>query len=201
MPFFFGLMKERIQVASGHTTYQVIDYSQPGRSLTGLDCQGCNHGLGFVDPASATIWTKAYNLLQSAIGAIENILGIGQGRREADLIVPTQNQITATVLAPISAEVQQIETLNCNDLRSLLEQLNQSETKWLQFLHDSRFVTAAPTQAEATLAPYFTGLRKDLTDEINIRCTGFGGIGSIDSTTLVSIGLAALFVLPKLFRR
>lgn len=165
-------------------------------------------GLGFVDPAtSSLILTQANNLLDSAIQQIANFLGIGQGRREADLIVPTQNNIVATVLTPISAAVQpaSIADATCTQLSAMLNTLNQSEQKWLAFLHDPQWTDGrASAQAEATLAPYFAGLRKDLLDDIALkRCSVVGGPGpggGMDSTTTALILGAAVFLLPRILK-
>ena len=178
--------------------------------FNGLGCcaSGGLSGLGFVDPATAALMlSQAKTTLSNAIAQIENFLGIGAGRREADLIVPTQKLITAQVLAPISAAVQpgEIEQSTCNELHVLLTTLNQAETKWLEFLHDSRWIDGrASAQAESTLAPYFTGLRADLTDEIQVKCAGgiIGIPGGTSNNTLLYAGLGlAVILLPQLMKR
>lgn len=172
---------------------------------TGGDCGGEGlagkwSGLGFyIDPQmAASMLVQAKTTITNAIAQIENFLGIGQGRTEADLIVPTQNQITSTVLAPISAAVQEpgIHTETCDALTATLNTLNQTEQKWLIFLHDARWTDGrASQQAETTLAPYFSGLRQDLTDEINARCGIIGSVGGSNTMLFAGVGIAALLLL------
>jgi len=174
-------------------------------------CSSCSSdglsGLGFVPPDPTTIalmFAQVKLTIGNAIAVIEDFLGIGQGRQEADLIVPTQNLVTAQVLAPISEAVQYLEDMNCSQLNEYLDVLNKSETEWLTFLHDPRWTDGrAASQAEATLAPYFGGLRKDLTDEIKARCIGIIGVpgGSNNTILYAGLGLGALLLLPRLMKR
>jgi hypothetical protein len=182
-----------------------------GVGLEGCGCQssmGLGYaGLGQIDPVSAAIEIEqAIQIAKNFWDDLLAALGIHAGQREADAIVPLQNDITAKVLTPISANVQPgvIHNESCQELNSELTLLNQTETKWLDYLHNTPWVDGrAAQQAEATLAPYFIGLRKDLTDEIHARCSGIlgGGIGLNNTTLIIGLGIAAIVILPKLMKR
>jgi hypothetical protein len=190
---------------------------QPQRVVyfNGVNTNNCNGCLGVPGAASSLgftpinsnlingAWQQAVSILNGAIGAIENFLGIGQGRREADLIVPTQNQIQMTVLAPISDELDNNKpNLTCTELNTMLTTLKSTEQKWLVFLHDPRWQTAAPINAEATLAPYFKEFEDEIQAEINTRCGIIGTIGGGSNTTMLVAGLGlAVFLLPKFLKK
>lgn len=90
----------------------------------------------------------------TAMQSIENFFRIGAGRREADLIVPIQNQIHYEVLAPIAEAVNAPykNDLCQSQLQQMLDALNATEDYWLQFLHNTTWDDGrAAIQAEQTL--------------------------------------------------
>lgn len=98
--------------------------------------------------------------------------------------VPIQNAITTKILAPVSDAVSyNTEQLTYNDLLMLWNALVGSENSWLAFLHnpactDSRWKQRA-AGAEATLKPYFDGLKAKIQSLVNnLSLTNTYGGGS-----------------------
>ena len=98
------------------------------------------------------------------VGMVQSFFG-GGGHLDADRIVPVQNEVVATVIAPCSAYLTPGEStpdtsqLTQHDLDILQQALEKTQTVWLNFLHNTSWNDdRAATQAEATLAPYFSGL-------------------------------------------
>jgi hypothetical protein len=99
----------------------------------------------------------------SLISRFESMLGIGAGRREADQIVPYQNEIHYNVLAPISAALDDPGGMTWEELTSGLKILTDTETAWLTWLHNTNWSDGrAAVQAEATLAPLFTEFKNEI---------------------------------------
>jgi len=135
-------------------------------------------GLGFVDPvtAMAVFEGVASNsggggsssfgaTIQNIIVKIESLLGIGMGRREADEIVPIQNEIVRDVIAPAVAAMQDYR-ISYEEMAMLWANVKAAERSWLEFLHETNWSDGrAATQAEATLEPYFN----DIYDSIRVR--------------------------------
>lgn len=102
-------------------------------------------------------------------------LGIGAGRKEADIIVPIQNKIVNDTIAPVYAFDDAIlnhdQPVDCNEARTLLAQVTAVEQQWLNYLHLTKWADGrAATQAEATLQPYFANCKRDLNTIINTKC-------------------------------
>jgi hypothetical protein len=157
------------------------------------DCSGLNGagraldiggGLGQIDPVSVgLVFADAKHMWDDLIAA----LGIGAGRREADVIVPLQNKVVATVIAPVVDYLTAIREGrvqgDCNTLKTDKIQLESGEKQWLNFLHTTQWQDGrAAVQAEATLAPYFTNAKAELITDINEACTGSGIADSIGDT-------------------
>lgn len=107
------------------------------------------------EPVSRTALTIAASAKNFVTG-VENFFHIGAGRRTADQIVPTQNDIQHNVLEPAYAEMGQGQALNCASISTMYLSVFKSWQRWLHFLHDTHWIDPrAPQQAEATLAPYF----------------------------------------------
>jgi hypothetical protein len=110
-------------------------------------------------------------------------LGIGAGRKEADIITPIQNKIVNEYIAPIyafdDAVLNHDQPVDCNEARSFLASITTAEQQWLNYLHLTKWVDGrAATQAEATLQPYFTNCKRDLNTIIAKKCsTVIGNIG------------------------
>jgi len=144
----------------------------------------------------------------------EDALGVGAGRREADVIVPVQNEVVNTIIAPVSAYLSSINdhsiTPTCVDLKVWQQQLNEAEATWLGFLRNTQWMDGrAADQAEATLAPYFTNAKRDLQKYVNQYCGTFGGGGGGIFTTptgeinwpVVGVSASILYMLVSMRRR
>lgn len=135
-------------------------------------------GLGQVDPTSAALAiADAKHLWDDFIKA----LGIGAGRREADVVVPVQNRIFDGTIAPIIDYLTGVRNgtiqPDCSVLKNDLAVLDSVEKQWLAFLHDTQWQDGrAAEQGEATLAPWITNARAELKADIVDSC---GGISSI----------------------
>jgi hypothetical protein len=164
-------------------------------------------GLGQIDPITiATAVTEAMDAWNQLLSA----LGIGAGAREADVIVPVQNKVVSTVIAPVSDYLTSVNNKThiptCAELQTWLSEVTQAKTIWLNYLHNTQWQDGrAAQQAEATLAPYFTNATNDLNKYILQYCGG--GVGSIFTdpttgqtnwTTVGLVGVAAFFLLKKM---
>lgn len=164
-------------------------------------------GLGQIDPVTLTAAiTEAANLW----GTIENALGIDAGSREANIIVPVQNAVVNSVIAPVSAYLNSINTgahtPTCQELQTWLSEVTAAHTKWENYLHNTTWRDGrAAQQADATLASYWTNATNDLNKYIGQYCGigATGGIlvnpttGQLNYTTIALVGIAAYFFLKK----
>ena len=120
-------------------------------------------------------------------------LGIGAGRKEADIIVPIQNKVVNDIIAPIyafdDAVLNKNQPVDCNQARSFLASVTSAEQQWLNYLHLTKWQDGrAATQAEATLQPYFANCKRDLNTIIATKCsTVAGSVGDVISSTVGSI--------------
>jgi len=125
------------------------DYSQLGRlGLNTADIEAANQ----FNPEP--ISRAAIDVITS----IQRFFGIGQGRKEADKIVPIQNYIHYNVLAPIAEAVNASykDALSRSQLNAMLEALLTTKENWLNFLHNTQWSDGrAAVQAEQTLAFLF----------------------------------------------
>jgi hypothetical protein len=152
-----------------------LNYSWgPQRTLRGLgDVSSIAGTISAVDPEPIS---------SSAAGIISVITGLFHGGSPtADKIVPVQNQITTQVLAPISADVSMPQVkadptvISHSDWLMLYNALTQTQTAWLNWLHNTQWPDPSKAQgAEATLAPYFSGLLADIMKGLQAT----GGVGS-----------------------
>ena len=165
---------------------------------------GILKGLGGLGQATelADIFVHARDLWHD----LENLLGIGAGRREADIVVPVQNDVHRILLAPVSDFLTQYKTgqihATCAELQSWKAKVEQGEQQWLAFLHTTEWQDGrAAQQGEATLAPYFTNAKRDLTQFIS-ECGGIGGGIITDEQgninwPIIAIGGVALLALMR----
>jgi hypothetical protein len=120
-------------------------------------------------------------------------LGIGAGRKEADIIVPIQNKIVSDIIAPIyafdDAVLNHNQAVDCNEARAFLASVTSAEQQWLNYLHLTKWADGrAATQAEATLQPYFAQCKRDLNTIISTKCsTVVGSVGNVIGDTITSI--------------
>lgn len=171
-----------------------------------MACNGCGSGLGQLDPATLLAINEAFVHAKDLWQDILQIFGIGAGAREADAIVPLQNQLVDTVIAPVSDFLTQVNngqhTPTCSELKTWQSQIAQAKTKWNDFLHKTEWKDGrAATQAEATLAPYWTNIDRDLAKYVQQYCTVLGGgvstpFGEI-SLPVLALGAGALYFILK----
>jgi hypothetical protein len=171
-----------------------------------MPCCMQTNGLGQLDPATLLAIDEAFVHMKDLWNNLKQIFGIGVGAHEADVIVPLQNQITTTVLAPISDFLTQVKagTIHptCTEYKTWLSQLTATETKWLDYLHKTQWADGrAAQQAEATLKPYFTAMKSELQAGVTAMCGITGGIlTNPDGTTnwpIIALAGGALFMLTR----
>ena len=164
-------------------------------------------GLGQIDPVTLTAAiTEATNLFNQ----IESALGIDAGSHEANIIVPVQNAVVNSVIAPVSAFLTSVNNgthvPTCQELQQWQQEVNAAHTQWENYLHNTHWTDGrAAQQADATLASYWTNATNDLAKYVAQYCgVGVtGGIlvnpvtGQLNTTTLALIGVAAYFLLSK----
>jgi len=137
------------------------------------------HGMGGLgqmgqDPVSVAL---AAQKAGDFINKVMDFLHIGAGRREADQIVPYQNEVANQILVPISALINSGHDYSYSQWKSLYDSLAQAETAWLQFLHNTTWSDGrAAQQAEATLAPLFQREK----DELSAKMSDAGGTSISD---------------------
>lgn len=156
-----------------------------GCSCSGLGAAGpMLNGLGQINPTDAALAVAdAKHLWDDFI----NALGIGAGRREADVVTPTQNRIFNGSVKPLVDYLTGIHNgsiqVDCTTLHTDLAAMDAAEKVWLSFLHDTKWQDGrAAQQGEATLAPWFTNTRADANKVLADQC------GSIVSTVPDAIG-------------
>ena len=159
----------------------------PGES-TGLNDYVGYQGLGQID----------VGLLSDVIGGAKamwddllSALGVGAGRKEADVIVPLQNKVVSDVIAPVFAYIDAVnnkgQAPDCSLIRNFAAEVKLSESQWLNFLHTTHWSDGrAAQQAEATLAPYFTQAKTGLQDLITKDCSS--GVANTVGNITASIG-------------
>lgn len=164
-------------------------------------------GLGQIDPVTLT---AAISEAASLFSQIEAALGIDAGSHEANIIVPVQNAVVNSVIAPVSAFLNSVNTgthvPTCQELQTWLSEVKAAYTQWENYLHNTHWVDGrAAQQAESTLASYWTNATNDLNKYIGQYC-GIGATGGIfvnpvtgqfNLTTIALIGAAAYFLLKK----
>ena len=165
------------------------------------------NGLGQIDPMTLTAAiTEAANLFSQ----IEAALGIDAGSHEANIIVPVQNAVVNSVIAPVSAYLTSVNngthTPTCQELQTWLTEVTNAHTQWENYLHNTHWKDGrAAQQADSTLASYWTNAMNDLNKYIGQYCGigATGGIlvnpttGQLNYTTLAIIGVAAFYLLKK----
>jgi len=166
-------------------------------------------GLGQLDPATLLAINSAFVHAKDLWNDIKAIFGIGAGAREADAIVPLQNQIHTTILAPVGDYLEGVRNgtiqATCAECTTWRTQLVAAETKWLEFLHNTQWQDGrAAQQAEATLAPIFKSQKDELQACINATCGIIGGGGGIITNPdgsvnwpIVAAGAGLLYALMR----
>lgn len=125
--------------------------------------------------------------------------------------VPTQNLILQTVLAPVSAALQNAGIVNSVPaLQTLGQFLSAQQAQWMTFAR--KYPSSRMTGAINTLAPYWTNLGNAIANDIvklggtPTTVPGLPGVtipgnilsnlfGSTSTTTLLLAGLAIWFVM------
>jgi hypothetical protein len=134
-----------------------------GWTYNGLG-HGMGHGMGDISNIAALDPEPISGAILKIVNMVAGLFG-GGGHLDANKITPVQNQVVSTVIAPCSAYLTPGEStpdtsqLTQRDLDVLQQALEKTQTVWLNFLHNTSWNdNRAATQAEATLAPYFSGL-------------------------------------------
>jgi len=153
------------ETSSGYNAAGLGDYDAPsGYSPAGLA------GLGDITDTMSTIASfdpepissSALQVAATAtrvINQIESFFGIGAGRREADQIVPIQNDMHYNIIKPVYdvLELPDKSAVSCQTLATLYQSAYAAWQKWIDFLHNTNWSDGrAAVQAEATLAPYWS---------------------------------------------
>lgn len=133
---------------------QVRGYNNAQRGLDGYS------GLGQADPATmAAAAQSANDMFKKILGMIH----IGQGRMEADQIVPIANGITNNIFAPLSKALEHGDSLSYGELTSMWETITNTEDQWLSMLHGTTWSDGrAAAQAERDFVPYFTNIKNHI---------------------------------------
>lgn len=183
----------------------------------GMDGMRGVRGLGQLDPGSLTL--EINTMVASARAFWDSLvktLGIGAGRREADVITPMQNKITATILAPAVEMGTHPQIHTCDDFRKMLGVIQQARVEFKSFLTNSQWQDGraaaqalvwleGPLPASASGA-WFHQVESDFGGEVMKKC-GVGGGGAIppggqvtgpSALSLPVILGAALLLLPSL---
>jgi hypothetical protein len=113
-------------------------------------------GLNYV-PVIGPIASTALQLFTSVAGSLEHFFKLGSGRREADLITPTQNQV-GQFLSQIDIATPKANTLPI--LQHLYQVTDQAAVQFLNFLTDPRFTDGRASQQAAN----------DILSQINGTC-------------------------------
>jgi len=195
----------------------------PSRGLDGVcGCVGCGSaldgppGLGQLDPGSLALEINTMiAAARSFWDSLVRSLGIGAGRREADVITPLQDKITNTILAPAVQMGINKQNYTCTDMRKMLGVVQQARIEFKAFLtnttwQDGRAAQQALVWLEgplpaSTSGAWFHQVENDFSGEVTLKC-GSGGGGGIppggnvtgsDAMLPVLLG-AALLILPRL---
>ena len=183
------------------TTYLSPNTGAPFAQLRGC-CNGCN-GLGMLGDVESLIQkANEFNpepISHAAINFMDTVtrfFGIGTGRMEADRIVPIQNQVVDSVIAPIAEAVNaDYRTfLSVSQLQAMYDALLNARDAWLAFLHNTQWSDGrAATQAEATLQPYWDDQeRKILALMPNAPATNYVGEGGETAPVIQGVPLLGL---------
>lgn len=162
-------------------------------------------GASGVDPATLIAIQQAFVHAKDLWDDLKAIFGIGAGAKEADAIVPLQNEVHATFLAPLSAYLDSPAVKTCAEIQTWQTQFALVQKRWIDFLHGTQWTDGrAAQQAEATLAPYFSEFGTELTQHAKNLCGITGGGGGIitnpDGSTnwpILAAGAGLLFVLMR----
>jgi hypothetical protein len=152
-------------------------YVTAGKGTTAL----VNRGMGQIDPVTAiagisTAITQAKNLYQSLLAA----LGIGAGAREANIIVPIQNQITNNVLVP-AVNLGESPSRTCAQMLAWQKNIQVAHDQfqaWLTNTHwaDGRAAQQAlnwlngPLPASSTQPSWFHQVQSDFNNQFQREC-------------------------------
>jgi hypothetical protein len=174
-----------------------------------MPCCSQTNGLAGLGQIEVLALQEAYVHAKDLWEDIKQIFGIGAGAREADVIVPLQNQIHQQVLAPVGDYLERLRTHQitgtCAECTQWKAQLVAAETQWLTYLHTTEWQDGrAAQQAEATLAPIFKSQKDELQVCINNMCSVTGGGGGIFTTPtgetnwpIIAAGAGILFALMR----
>ena len=119
--------------------------------------QTIGQGLNFIPGAGPIAANIATNFTQY-IQQFETWLGIGAGRREADLIVPVQNDLVINTLGHITDQFRVGQNPTLDQLKELYRQVWMAGVAFMEFVLQSDFTDRrASGQALNTVMPYIDG--------------------------------------------
>jgi hypothetical protein len=174
-------------------------------------------GLGLID-AHALI-AEAGSAVQQAKdlwAELEAALGIGAGRREADVIVPFQNRITSNILVPVVDMGSHPTQHTCNELSQMLGALNNAASQFRSFLLDTDWIDGraadqalfwleGPLPATVENPSWFHQVQTDFSGDVAEKCGTGGGIPipgtgvslSLSTVLLIAAGLLLARPAPR----
>lgn len=175
--------------------------------------------LGQIDPGTVVAIGQAISDAKHFWDDLQAALGIGAGRREADVIVPVQNKLWETVYVPGSAVFQDKVHHTCADLVTTLATVNGASAQFRNYLTTTKWLDGrAAKQAlywlddgskDAGLdysTPYAYMVRQDMQRDITACQTGGGdgtggggfNIGGMQiSLPMLALGGVALYALTR----
>jgi hypothetical protein len=128
-----------------------------------------------------------FNAFTKAWGTIEQWVGIGDGRREADVIVPVQNAIGERLAEIVSDQ----DRAGVTTLQNYHRELGMMSLQFQKFLSDPQFTDGrASKQAFNDIIPLIANIQSGIAQRIMQRG------GSIPLTPTVTQG--AGYILPRL---
>lgn len=169
-------------------------------------------GLGLIDPA--TLAGEVSSIIEWGKGEWEDIqaaLGIGAGRREADVIVPMQNQITNTVLVPAVDMGTHSEMHTCTELLQMQGAIVNAAQQFSTFLDNqhwldgraadqARFWLHGPLPATVQNPSWFHQVQSDFAGEVYQAGCGAGVFGTNlgwGPLLFIGAGLALVALTPR----
>jgi len=190
-------------------------------SIAGLDpmrwgtlypTSGTLGAMGLVDPHA--VISEAGAVVEEAKqywNELQAALGIGAGRREADVIVPFQNRITSNILVPVVDVGSRPQQHSCNEMSQLLGALNNAASTFRSFLLDTDWMDGraaeqalfwleGPLPATPTNPSWFHQVQSDFSGDVAEKCGGIPipGTGvSLSGSTLLLLGVAGVLLLAR----
>lgn len=133
---------------------------------------------------------------------LQAALGIGAGRREADVITPLQDKLYQLTLVPTSDMGARKEQYTCDQLNAALVKLNADIKSFVDFLRNTQWQDGraaaqalywAAGQGESTgQEPTAYLVQRDFTADVKAQCGSSWVTAGLSSSSLTWIGAAAV---------